>query len=331
VQLNEMQRYVLEEHVEDFRDGLIDRRELLRRVTMITGGLAATMTVLATLGCNVDQAPVARATAAPAPTAAPTAAPTVALPYASPPPAKTTDGVTVQPNDPRIVAGKADVKAADGATLIGYLSRPSAAGKFPGVVVIHENRGLTEHIRDVTRRFATAGFVAVAIDILSRVGGADRLTDGAAYGAQLSSRSMAEQVADEKAAMDHLAALPQVDAGRYAVTGYCFGGGVTWAIINAGLPFKAAAPYYGPKPADITAFARTKIAVLGVFAELDTRITSTMPDIEAALKQSGTPFALKNYKAANHAFHNDMNNDRFAPEQARAAWKDTVEWFRKYV
>ena len=335
VGLNEMERYVLEEHIEDFKDGIIGRRELLRRVTFITGGTAASLSVLATLGCNVDQ-PVARSAApsaaAPASAAATAAAATAAaaLPYASPPAAKTADGITVQEKDPRIVAGKADVKAADGATLIGYFSRPSAAGRFPGIVVIHENRGTTEHIRDVTRRFATAGFAAVAIDVLSRSGGADKLTDAAAYAAELAKRALPEQVADEKAALDFLKAQPQVDAARIGMTGYCFGGGVTFACVSAGLDLKAAVPFYGPKPADISGLAKTKTAVLGVFGAEDTRVNAGIPDLEAALKQAGVPVLMKQYPGANHAFHNDTG-DRFVSQQARLAWVDTIEWFRKYL
>src|SRR5437870_162673 len=168
-ELNETQRYFIEEHVEDYRDGLIARRELVRRVTLIAGSAALATTVLA--ACDLS------------PRAAPATSPTVytpsasaglvAQPYATPPANPTTDGITVKETDPRISVSRPDVRAADGASLMAYVATPVAAsGRVPGVVVIHENRGQTEHIRDVVRRVATAGFVGINIDLAASDGGA---------------------------------------------------------------------------------------------------------------------------------------------------------------
>ena len=157
--MRHLERYVLEEHVEDFKDGLITRRELIRRVTLITGSLAMSMSVLAALGCDVSrpaESPAARTPTAPQPASL---TPLPAVAYATPPAAPTSDGVTVRGDDPRIAAQAVSVKAQDGASLIGYLARPKAEGRYAGVLVVHENRGLLEHIRDVVRRVATAGFV----------------------------------------------------------------------------------------------------------------------------------------------------------------------------
>ncbi|CAN5189700.1 hypothetical protein BH18CHL2_BH18CHL2_10660 [soil metagenome] len=178
----DLELYVLQEHIEDWSDGLIGRRELLRRVTLMTGSLAATLALLPTLGCDIQrQAPAASQPTAPSASAAATAAATA---FALPPSARTADGVTGRPDDARITASRVDVSGPDGAALIGYLARPKADGRYAGVLVVHENRGLTEHIRDVVRRVATAGFTGLAVDLLSRDGGADRVEAGA-YSAQL--------------------------------------------------------------------------------------------------------------------------------------------------
>src|SRR5713101_5751167 len=181
--LNATQRYFVEEHIEDFRDGLVGRRELIRRVAIIVGSTAAATTLLA--AC--DLSPRSTATASPTAAAA-TASPTQALvaqAFATPPPAATTDGITVKENDPRITVSKPEIQGRDGVSLMAYVAKPIVSGSVPGVMVIHENRGQTEHIRDVVRRAATAGFIAVNIDLVARAGGAAKLTDGAAYNAEL--------------------------------------------------------------------------------------------------------------------------------------------------
>lgn len=324
-QWTDTELYIIGEHIEDFQDGIITRRELLRRVTLITGAAAVTLALLPSLGCNLNAPAAAPATAAsriPSPAAVATAA---ATPFATPPAARSTDGITVKADDPRITAGPvSDLKGPDGATLIAYRAAPKAAS-LGGILVVQENRGVTEHIKDVVRRAATAGFTALAIDVLSREGGADRL--GADYSGALARRTPDQVLADMRVGLD---ALDRTERGRLAAVGFCFGGGVVWQLVNAGAPLKAAAPYYGPKPADISGLAKTKTAVLAIYGELDTRITASGPEMEVALKQSGAPYQITIHPGANHAFHNDTS-ERYAAEQAQRAWIATMEWFRKYL
>jgi carboxymethylenebutenolidase len=333
--LNETQRYFVEEHVEDFRDGLITRRELVRRVTLIAGGAAAASTILA--ACDLS-ARGASGIATPTATAgtsvgggaspAPGAGLVAAGPYATPPAAATTDGITVKPDDPRIAVSKPDLKGADGSSLLAYMAKPNVSGRVPGIVVIHENRGQTEHIRDVVRRAATAGFVALNIDLAARDGGADKLTDQAAYNAALGKRSTADKNADHKAAIDFLKAQ---SSGILGVTGFCFGGGETWNVLIAGLDVKAAVPFYGPQPSNFTELRKTKAAVFAIYAALDTRITDTAKAMEGELMTAGVPYQITVYPGVNHAFHNDTGGARYDPAQAQKAWVATVEWFRKYL
>ena len=322
--MNEIQRYIVEEHVEDFDDGLITRRELLRRVTLITGSLGATMSLLAILGCDVN-----RPQPAAVPTAtgsAPSAGPNV--PYATPPAQPTKDGVTVKRDDPRITVLDATVIAADGARLIGYLARPKADGRYPGVVVVHENAGLLEHIRDVVRRVATAGLVGASIDLLSRQGGADKLGDG--YAAALGRRSADDMVKDLQATFAYLRGQPYVDATRFGLTGFCIGGGLVWSTLGAGTDVKAAAPFYGPAPSRLDGLATQKAAVSAVYAEKDTRITQSASMIEEQLKKSGKAYKITVYPGVDHAFHNDTG-PRYSAEQAQKAWVATIEWFKQYL
>jgi carboxymethylenebutenolidase len=323
--MTEFEKYVLEEHVEDFNDGIITRRELLRRVTLITGSISATLAVLDVMSCGsvpsgTPATPVSRASSAP-------------QPFATPPAAPTADGITVQPTDPRIKVETLTVNGTDGAPLISYAARPATGTPAGGILVVHENRGLLPHIKDVVRRVATAGFTGLSVDLLSRDGGADKLSDAASYAAALAKRPVPDMVSD---LMQALTALRATGVGsKVGITGFCFGGGMVWNTLNAAAAVKAAVPYYGPKPADITGLASTKAAVFAIYAELDTAITATRVDMDAALTQAGAksggqPHQIMVYPGVGHAFHNDTGA-RYNAVQAEMAWVATIEWFRKYV
>ena len=332
-ELNETQRYFVNEHVEDFRDGLITRRELVRRITLIAGSAAAAATILAACDLSprtsASAVPTASAGTSVGGGATPTATPglVAAGPYATPPAAATTDGITVKPDDPRIAVTKPDVKGADGASLLAYMAKPNLSGRVAGVIVIHENRGQTEHIRDVVRRVATAGFVGLNIDLAARDGGADKLTDQATYNAALGKRNVADKLSDHKAAIDY---LKSQTSGTIGVVGFCFGGGETWNVIIGGLDVKAAAPFYGPQPSNFAELAKAKAAVSAVYAQQDTGITATAPAMEEQLKKAGVPYQITVYPGVNHAFHNDTGT-RYNAEQAQRAWTATIEWFKKYL
>jgi carboxymethylenebutenolidase len=323
--LNDTQRYFVEEHIEDFRDGLIGRRELIRRVGIIVGTTAAAATLLA--AC--DLSPRSTATTSPTATAA-TASPTqglVAQPFATPPPAATTDGVTVKETDPRITVSRPEIKGTDGVSLMAYMAKPNSSGRVPGVMVIHENRGQTEHIRDVVRRAATAGFVAVNIDLTARQGGGEKLGD-AVTGA-IGNLGLPQKLADHTAVLNYLKANT---SGAVGAVGFCFGGGEVWNLLAAGADLKAAAPYYGPQPSNFQDIgSKAKAATLAVYAEQDTRITSSSTQMEEQLKKAGVQVQISVYSGVNHAFHNDTNSTRYAPDAAQKAWVATIEWFRKYL
>ena len=325
--MTDLERYVVTEHVEDFNDGIISRRELLRRVTLITGSMAATLTVLEVMGCGAEPsgtpaAPVSRSSSTPQPYATPPATPTGA------------DGVTVKPDDPRIKVETLAVKGQDGADLISYAARPANGKTAGGILVVHENRGLLPHIKDVVRRVATAGYTSLSVDLLSRDGGADKLSDQASYGAALAKRAVPAMVSDLMQALSALKASSGV-SDKLGITGFCFGGGMVWNALVANAPVKAAVPFYGPKPTDASNVANTKAAVFAIYAEQDTFVTPSRPDMErllqaATTKQGGQPYQITVYPGVGHGFHNDTGA-RYDAKQAEIAWVATVEWLRKYV
>ena len=334
-QWTDLQRYVIEEHFEDYTEGRISRRELLRRVSYITGGLAASLVALSALGCNVDQArppgPAGSAGAGSA-TIKP-ASPQPNVPYATPPSSATTDPVTVKPDDPRLLsASEVTIPSGDGnAMLLGYEAYPLLPSSA-GVLVLHENAGLTPHIKDVIRRVATAGYMGFGIDLLSRQGGAEKL--GAGYSGALANTTVDQLNADLLTAIAYLQAKAAdgYSAVKVGAVGFCFGGGTVWNLVNAGAPLAAAVPFYGPLPTKADGLATTKTAVLAIYAEQDTRITASWAQAEALLKRSGTPYQQKIEPGVGHAFHNDTNGPtRYGPAQAQDAWLATITWFRTYL
>jgi carboxymethylenebutenolidase len=323
--MSEFRDYLIGEYLDEFHSGLMSRRELLRRLTLITGSAASAFALLELTGCQGP--PSGRPSPAePAPPASqPVSTP---QPFATPPATPTPDGVTVRPDDPRIQVMPLPVQAADGASLISYYVRPAREEPAGGVLVVHENRGLVTHIKDVVRRVATAGFSALAVDLLSRQGGADQLSDPAAYAALLSARESMAMVSDLSQALTALSATGIGD--RRGVTGFCFGGGMTWQLLAAGTQVEAAVPFYGPPPQNLAGLSRTRAAVLAIYAERDVRITNTSEQIAQQLSRTGRPYQIKIYPGVDHAFHNDTG-PRYNATQAEAAWAATIEWFREYL
>ena len=341
--MNTFQKYFVEEFYEDYREGTLSRRAFIRRLAFITGSMAATVATMSVLGCVPSELPAATepmpspaATDTPPPTAMPSPTPTAgaaasqptATTAAQPGPApEAKSPLSVPEGDPAVVSSEVAFTSQD-AKVMAYLARPAADGTYAGVLVCHENRGLTPHIKDVARRFARAGYVALAVDLLSREGGV-AAADPDQVPARLSAAPAERHVADFAAGLKYLQSLNYVDGNRIGMTGYCFGGGITWRCAVALPELKAAVPFYGPAP-DLAQVPSIKAAVFGVYAELDTRITASKDPLEQALKEAGITYQMKVYPGANHAFHNDTG-PRYDETQATQAWQDTLAWFKQHV
>lgn len=321
-QLGKFEKYLIEEFFDDYRAGAMSQHTFTRRVAFITGSMATAAAAMALVGCTPQELP--RSTD-PMPTPTPSASSAGTGTAGAVPGAKSPLSV------PEGAAGlvTAMVQFPSGGTDIsGYLARPEGDKAGPAVLICHENRGLTPHIQDVARRFAKAGYAALALDLLSREGGTAGLDRDAVPGA-LTRAGAQRHVSDFAAAFDYLNSQDFVDSGRIAMTGYCFGGGITWQAATELSGLKATSAFYGPAP-DLEKVPAIKPAVLGVYAELDDRITGAMPALRDALTATDVRHELKVYPGVDHAFHNDTG-ERYNETQATAAWNDTLDWFGKYV
>ena len=206
----------------------------------------------------------------------------------------------------------------------GYLVRPAGdAGKWPAVVVVHENRGLNPYIEDVARRVAKAGFVALAPDGLTSVGGYPGNDE---KGKELQSKVDPTKLMNDFFAGVELMLTHPLSTGAVGITGFCYGGGVANASAVAYPELKAAVPFYGmqPAPEDVP---RIKAALMLHYAGLDTRVNAGWPAYEAALKAAGTDYQAFIYEGVNHGFHND-STPRYDEKAAELAWTRTVEFFK---
>jgi carboxymethylenebutenolidase len=322
IQLGKYERYLIEEFFDDYRAGAMAHQTFTRRVAFITGSMAAASAAMLLVGCTPEEVP--RGTEPmPSPSASTTG---TGMASGGPVP-----GAKSPLSVPEGAAGLTTATVAfgaDGTEISGYLARPASGAAGPAVLVCHENRGLTAHIQDVARRFAKAGYVSLAPDLLSREGGTGSLDPDAVPGA-LTNAGSARHVADFAAAFDYMRGQEFVDKGRIAMNGYCFGGGITWQAATELPGLKATAAFYGPAP-DLNRVPEIKAAVFGVYAELDKRITGTMPALRDALDATTVAHQLTVYPGVDHAFHNDTG-DRYNQTQATAAWNDMLSWFGKYV
>ncbi len=335
--MNDFQRYLAEEFVEDYEEGRLSRREALKLIASVTGSLILAQTFLAacapppaqptstTLPANTQASSSTQA----APTSAPTeqATSTEASPTSAPASPTAPVSGTVSPDDPAVEAGPVQFEG-EGATLTGYLARPKGDGSFPVILVCHENRGLTEHIKDVARRLTKAGYVALAVDLLSRQGGTEAVGSDQVPGA-LGNLPPEQFIRDFQSGWRYLQGQPFAQADRVGMVGFCFGGGVTWRVATQMPELKAAAPFYGPHP-PVEDVPNITAAVLAIYAGRDQRINQGIPTIEAAMQTNSKVYEKVIYPDADHAFHNDTGS-RYNAEAAQDAWARTLAWFGKYV
>jgi carboxymethylenebutenolidase len=235
----------------------------------------------------------------------------------------------VQPNDSRIKTETVEVKSPEGYGMIkAYIARPAnATGKLPGIVVIHENRGLNPHTQDVVRRFAVAGFMAAGPDALTSLGGYPGTDEvGVEMQRKLETPKM---LADFVATARYLKARPD-STGRIGVTGFCFGGGIANSMaVQLGGDLAASVPFYGgqPRAEDVP---KIQAALLLNYAADDERINAGIAAYEAALKANKKNYQLFIYPGTMHGFFNDTT-PRYNKEAAMLAWQRTTDHFNKYV
>ena len=299
--MTELQRYLAEEVAEEYADRLITRREALRRLQLLGLGAAATSALLASFP---------RAAAA-ARAAAGRAASSGEVRAAGPRPLPTAMITFRGPGGRRLLGAWAAAKPSRG-----------------GVLVIHENRGLTDHIRSVAGRFAASGYSALAIDLLSEEGGTASLGDEDAARAALGSVPESRLVADAKAGLGEL--RRRLPDEKLAAVGFCFGGAMVWLLLTSREPrLAAAAPLYGPFP-EGGSFAGTRAAVLGIYGGLDDRVNATREAAQAALERAGREHQLVTFPRADHAFFNETGL-RYDAAAAATAYRRVVNWFGRYV
>ncbi|MDF2812094.1 MAG: carboxymethylenebutenolidase [Microvirga sp.] len=274
---------------DDFTHGGMNRRAFIDRLTALVGSTAAATALLPILQNNYAQAQ------------------------------------TIPESDPRITAEMVDIPGAPG--LKGYLVRPKTGGKLPAVIVIHENRGLNPHIKDVTRRMATEGFLALGLDYLSPMGGTP--TDEDKGRDMIGQLKQPDVIAYGRAAVAYLKGHPDSN-GKVGAIGFCWGGGAVNNLAVAEPDLSAGIAYYGgqPKAEDVP---KINAALMLHYAGLDERINAGIPAYEAALKQAGKTYEIHLYEGANHAFNNDANAARYDKGAADLAWGRTVAFLKKHL
>ena len=271
----------------------MDRRSFMAELTRIAGGAAAASALLGSIACHAAAAPL------------------------------------VAPDDRRIRTQPLEWEPRPGRHYRGYNAAPAdGADDLPLVLVIHENRGLNDHIRDVARRLAVAGFSALAPDFLSPAGGTPESEDQART--MIGQLVMAETVADGVATVQWLAS-PAGGSRKVGAVGFCWGGGMVDRLaVGSGAALRAAVPFYGPAP-DPSEAARVQAHMLLILAGLDARVNSTARPFAEALRAAGKDVTVHEFPNVDHAFHNDTSAARYNREAAEAAWAETLAFFRRHL
>jgi carboxymethylenebutenolidase len=278
---------------EEYREGKISRREFMRRAILVTGSLAAANSIINSFAPSRAHAAV------------------------------------VAPDDPTILTHNVQYKGKT-TSISGYLARPVKAGRYPAIIVIHENAGLSVHVQDVARRFAKEGYVALAPDYLSRMGGT-RLVNPKGGGLR-NIREIApwQNVAeDTDAGFSYLSVLSDVRGDQRALVGFCWGGEMTFASATQIPSLKAAVVYYGRSPNPLDLVKNIRAPIMAHYGEKDAGVNKGIPDTVTAMKKYNKVYDHKIYSGAQHAFNNDTNKDRYDAAASKEAWERTQDFLRK--
>ncbi len=299
--MTSLQRYLAEEVAADHVDGLLTRRQAVRRLALL--GVEAGAAVALIAACSDQKSGSGRTSSS------------TTSPSSGPPPGM----ATALPTAPVSWAGP------QGQLNGAWAAAPTARG---GVLVIHENKGLTNWVGSVAGRLAGAGYSALAVDLLSEDGGSGKYPDPAQAAAALAQVAPERFTADLKSAVTEL--QRRVPGKKVAAVGFCFGGGLVWQLLGSAEPqLSAAVPFYGPLP-DQADFAGSTAAVLGIYAALDTRVTASQPAAKAALDRAGLVNEIVVEPGADHAFFNDTG-PRYQPVAAADAWRRVLDWLGRYL
>ena len=272
---------------DDYAKGSLDRREFLKKLAVLAGSTAAAIALLPLIENKYAQAQV------------------------------------VSKDDPRLHVENIKYPGETG-EVRAHLARPKGEAKLPGVIVIHENRGLVPHIEDVTRRVALEGFLAIAPDALSPLGGTpEDVDEGRSLMRKLDSEAT---IKNYVSAVKYLKTHPQ-STGKVGCMGFCWGGGVTNQVAVNSPDLTAAVPFYGrqPAPEDVP---KIKASLLLHYAGLDERINAGIEAFEAALKKASVEYKIYMYEGAGHAFFNDTGS-RYNDEAAKLAWVRTITFLKE--
>ena len=273
---------------EDYRKGLTNRRQFVRKLAVVAGSSAAAMAMLPILD---EMSP----------------------------------GASAVQSDPDLISEFIKYPGETG-DIKAFLTRPKAGKKFPAVLIIHENRGLQPHIQDVTRRMAKEGFLALAPDALSPLGGTPENDQDKAV-------SMIGQLDKEKTIKNFVAAVKYLktqpnSTGKVGCTGFCWGGGMTNQVAVNCPDLDAAVPYYGMQPT-ADQVPSIKAPIMAHYAGEDARINQGIPAFEEALKKNNKKYQIFMYEGAQHAFNNDSNPERYNEKAAKLAWSRTIAFFKE--
>lgn len=297
-----MREYLVGEVTEEYAEGLLSRREAVRRLGLLGIALPGATALLAACSDGDEAADVSATPEGPI------------APQATAPPGKDVGKLIT------FKAGGQNYRAA-----FKEAAKPKGA-----VLVIHENKGLTTHFFELVGRMASKGYTAICVDLLSRADkdGLASFTDQAAATAALSAIETADLLKDLSAGADELLERAGGDL-KLGAMGFCFGGGMTWNLLQAGpgqeKRLRAAIPFYGPAP-ETPDFKGTKAAVLGMYAGDDERVNASRPAVEEALKAAKLTYEIKVWDGAQHAFFNNTG-ERYNEDAAKAAQKQLLAWF----